>query len=136
MGIKTYKYNFRIVKKRKNFLSDLGVDASGLTAADLGASVGGFTDCLLQHGARRVYALDTAYGILDWRLRQDDRVVVMERTNAMHASLPERVDLVTVDVGWTRMGKILPAAYRMVKDGSQILALLKPQYEADPDELE
>ncbi len=98
--------------------------------ADFGCNIGGFTDCLLQRGAARVYAVDTGYGMLDWKLRQDDRVVVMERTNAMHVDLPEPVDLVVSDVGWTCQRHILPNALRQSKTGGHILSLLKPQYEA------
>jgi len=109
----------------------------GIVAADLGANVGGFTDCLLTRGAKKVYAIDTGYGVLDWSLRNDDRVVVMERTNALHAELPEPVDLVVVDVAWTPQRYILPAAWRMVRDPMwcPIVSLIKPQYEATESEL-
>ncbi len=111
-------------------LDGFGVDPAGMTCADLGSHVGGFVDCLLQRGAARVYAVDTGYGTLDWRLRKDERVVVLERTNAMHVQLPEPVDLVTVDAGWTRQRHILPSAARMLGANGQILSLLKPHYEA------
>ncbi len=78
----------------------------------------------------RVYAVDTGYGMLDWSLRCDERVVVLERTNAMHVRLPEAVDLVTIDVGWTRQSHILPNAVRQAKSGGTVLSLFKPQYEA------
>jgi 23S rRNA (cytidine1920-2'-O)/16S rRNA (cytidine1409-2'-O)-methyltransferase len=99
----------------------------------LGCNVGGFTDCLLQHGARRVYAVDTAYGVLAWTLRKDPRVVVMERTNALHVRLPEPVDIVTIDVGWTRQAKILPVARGLLKPQAAggILTLIKPHYESE-----
>ncbi len=103
----------------------------GIVAADLGANVGGFTDCLLKWGAARVYAVETGYGVLDWGLRQDERVVAMERTNALHVELPEAVDMATIDVAWTRQRMILPAAARMLKPGGCIVSLVKPQYEAD-----
>lgn len=103
----------------------------GIVAVDLGANVGGFTDCLLKRGAARVYAVETGYGVLDWGLRQDERVVVMERTNALHVELPEAVDLATIDVAWTRQRMILPAAARMLRPGGCIVSLVKPQYEAD-----
>lgn len=96
----------------------------------MGASTGGFTDCLLQHGAAKVYAVDTAYGILDWRLRQNSRVVVMERTNVLHLELPEPVGLVTIDVGWTPQRLILPRAFFLVKSSGRIITLIKPHYEA------
>ncbi len=106
----------------------------GCAAADFGCSIGGFTDCLLQEGASRVYAVDTGYGMLDWKLRQDERVVVMERTNAMHVELPEAVDGVTIDVAWTRQRYILPNALEQCEAGGWVLSLFKPQYEA-PEEL-
>jgi 23S rRNA (cytidine1920-2'-O)/16S rRNA (cytidine1409-2'-O)-methyltransferase len=100
------------------------------TCADLGANVGGFTDCLLQHGAAKVYAVDTGYGVLAWTLRKDPRVVVMERHNALHAELPEPVDIVAIDTGWTRQQKILPAARKLLKPAGEILTLIKPHYES------
>jgi 23S rRNA (cytidine1920-2'-O)/16S rRNA (cytidine1409-2'-O)-methyltransferase len=103
-----------------------------LVVLDVGASTGGFVDCLLQNGAARVYAVDTAYGELAWKLRNDPRVVVMERTNVLHLeSLPEQVDLITIDAGWTKLGKVLPVVEHFLKSGGQIIALLKPHYEAD-----
>ncbi len=113
-------------------LKALGLSVDGKVAADLGANVGGFTDCLLQRGVSRVYAVDTAYGVLDWKLRQDPRVVVLERSNALHVVLPESVDLAVVDVGWTRLGLILPRSLAMLGVNGDVVALLKPQYEAEP----
>lgn len=107
------------------------VDPSGLVCADLGSNVGGFTDCLLQSGATKVYAVDTGYGVLAYKLRKDPRIVVMERTNAMHVTLPEPVDLVTIDVAWTPQHHILPNAAKLVKPGGRIVTLIKPHYEAD-----
>ena len=101
-----------------------------MVAADFGCSVGGFTDCLLQEGAVRVYAVDTGYGMLAGKLRQDGRVIVMERTNAMHVELPEPVDVVTIDVAWTRQRHILPNALKQAKPDGGVLSLFKPQYEA------
>ena len=112
-------------------LDTFGIDVTGRTCADFGCNVGGFTDCMLQRGATKVYAVDTGYGALDWKLRKDPRVVVMERTNAMHVVLPERVWLVTIDVAWTRQRHILPAARRAVADDGWVVALVKPHYEAD-----
>jgi 23S rRNA (cytidine1920-2'-O)/16S rRNA (cytidine1409-2'-O)-methyltransferase len=117
-------------------LSAFELSLDGVVAADLGASVGGFTDCLLQRGAGSVYAVDTAYGILDWKLRQDSRVHVVERTNALHVELPEPVATVVADVGWTPMHLILPSAIRLLRPGGVVVALLKPQYEAAADELD
>lgn len=111
-------------------LDHFGIDVSGLVCADLGSHVGGFVDCLLQRGAAKVYSVDTCYGTLAWKLRRDPRVVVLERSNAMHVSLPEPVDLVTVDVGWTRQAKVLPNVVNLLRPGGNVLTLIKPQYEA------
>ncbi len=117
-------------------LDRFGVDPAGLVCADLGSHVGGFVDCLLRRGAARVYSVDTAYGTLAWKLRRDPRVVVMERTNALHVSLPEPVALVTIDVGWTPQAKILPRAAALLAAGGRVVTLLKPHYEAPPSLLE
>lgn len=114
-------------------LDRFAVDVSGLVVADLGASTGGFTDCLLQHGAIRVYAIDVGYGQLDWSLRQNERVVVMERVNARYLTsddLPERVDLVTIDVSFISLRLVLPGALHVLKPTGHIIALVKPQFEA------
>ena len=112
-------------------LDAFSIAVAGAAAADVGASTGGFTDCLLQRGAARVYAIDVGYGQLDWRLRQDSRVVVMERTNARYLeSLPELLDLVVVDVSFISLKLILPAARGWLKPGGEIVALIKPQFEA------
>lgn len=113
------------------FVLDLWhIDVKDLICADLGCSTGGFTDCLLQHGAAKVYAVDTAYGILDYKLRLNPKVVVMERTNALHVKLPELVDFISIDVGWTPQRLILPVAKTLLKPGGQIVSLIKPHYEA------
>lgn len=114
------------------------LDVAGLTCADLGCSTGGFVSCLLHHGAGRVYAVDTAYGELAWSLRNDLRVVVCERTNALHAEPPAEVadhgvDLVSIDLGWTRQDKALAAALRWLGPGGRILTLVKPHYERPRD---
>jgi len=121
----------RAGQKLDHALAAFGIDVAGLTCADLGCSTGGFTDALLQRGAARVYSVDTGYGVLDWKLRKDPRVIVMERTNAMHVELPEKVDLVSIDVAWTRQKHILPAAIRILKPGGIVIPLIKPHYEAD-----
>jgi 23S rRNA (cytidine1920-2'-O)/16S rRNA (cytidine1409-2'-O)-methyltransferase len=121
--------------KLEHALGIFSVEAAGRICADLGCNVGGFVDCLLSHGAMRVYAIDTGYGMLAWKLRKDPRVVVMERTNAMHAELPEQADLVTVDVAWTRQRHILPAAARMLSPGGRVITLIKPHYETQADRL-
>lgn len=117
-------------------LDHFGIDPAELVCCDLGSNVGGFCDCLLARSAARVHAVDTSYGTLAWKVRTDARVVVHERTNALHLELPEAIDLVTVDVGWTRQRLILPAARRLLREGGAILSLVKVQYEADPQELE
>lgn len=129
------RYVGRGGEKLEAALDAFGIDVAGKTAADLGANVGGFTDCLLQRGAARVYAVETGYGVLEWKLRNDARVVPMERTNALHVELPEKVGLVTVDVGWTPMHRILPKALALLTIGGSVCALLKPQYEAERTEL-
>lgn len=122
--------------KLAHALDHFGLTCTGLLCADLGSNVGGFVDCLLQRGAARVYSVDTSYGTFAWKLRRDARVVVLERTNAMHVELPEPVDLVTIDVGWTRQAKILPHAKTLLKPTGRIVTLIKPQYEASEEQLE
>jgi 23S rRNA (cytidine1920-2'-O)/16S rRNA (cytidine1409-2'-O)-methyltransferase len=103
-----------------------------LVCIDVGASTGGFTDCLLQRGARRVYALDVGYGQLDYRLRTDERVVVMERFNARHlapADVPEACDLATFDVSFISLGKVVPAVASVIRPGGRLVTLIKPQFE-------
>lgn len=119
--------------KLDHALATFGIDVTGKVCADLGSNAGGFVDCLLQRGAAKVYAIDTGYGALEWKLRKDPRVVVMERTNAMHVLLPEPVGVVTIDVAWTRQRNILPSARKMVRDDGAVISLIKPHYEADAD---
>ncbi len=112
------------------------IDVQGRVCADIGASTGGFTDCLLQAGAQRVYAIDVGYGQLDPRLRSDPRVVVMERTNARYLErLPEPVSLVTIDVSFISLTHILPVAARLLEPGGWCVALIKPQFEAGRQEV-
>jgi 23S rRNA (cytidine1920-2'-O)/16S rRNA (cytidine1409-2'-O)-methyltransferase len=112
-------------------LDAFALDVRGLTVADVGASTGGFTDCLLQRGAARVYAVDVGYGQLAWTLRQDPRVVVLERTNIRYLeALPEPCDLATVDVSFISLRLVLPAVRRLLKPSGQVIALVKPQFEA------
>ena len=130
------KYVSRGGLKLEHALQHFGLDARGLTAVDLGASTGGFTDCLLQHGAARVYAVDVGTNQLAWKLRQDARVVVMEQTNARHLTpglMPEGfvpADLVVVDCSFISLQKILPAAIALLRSAGRIAALVKPQFEA------
>ncbi|MCD6344873.1 MAG: TlyA family RNA methyltransferase, partial [Anaerolineae bacterium] len=107
------------------------VEVTGKVTADIGASTGGFTDCLLQHGAAKVYAIDVGYGQLAWKLRQDVRVVVMERTNARHlAALPEPVSLLVSDVSFISLRIIYAAAVHWLQPGGDVVSLIKPQFEA------
>ena len=118
--------------KLEGALDDFGLDVTELVAVDIGASTGGFTDCLLQRGAARVYAVDVGHGQLADKLRRDPRVVVMERTNARHltaAALPERPALVVVDASFIGLDKLLPAIAELLPDGGRLLALVKPQFE-------
>ena len=116
-------------------IDHFALDVRGMICADLGAHVGGFTDCLLQRNAERVYAVDTSYGTFAWKLRRDPRVVTLERTNALHVALPEPVSLVVIDVGWTPQAKILPIAARLLVPGGRVITLIKPHYEAERHEL-
>ena len=107
------------------------LDVSSKVVADVGASTGGFTDCLLKRGASRVYAIDVGYGQLDYRLRQDSRVIVVERVNARYPIiLPEKVDLATIDVSFISVEKVIPSVVQLLKDGGYLLVLIKPQFEA------
>lgn len=120
-------------EKLEAALTAFSIQVSGRVCADLGASTGGFTDCLLQHGAARVYAIDVGKGLLDWKLRQDRRVVVMEETNARYLErLPETVSLVTIDVSFISLKMILPVVKKWFSpvEKGEIIALIKPQFEA------
>ena len=117
--------------KLAHALDEFKLDVAGIVAADIGASTGGFTDCLLQRGARRVYAIDVGYGQLDYRLRTDQRVVVMEKVNARYPfELAEVVDLATVDVSFIAVEKVIPNIARWLKEQGQLIVLIKPQFEA------
>ncbi len=126
--------------KLERALSHFQLDVAGQTAIDLGASTGGFTDCLLQRGAAKVYAVDVGKGQLAWKLRRDKRVVVMEKTNARQLA-PEKfpppfapVDLVVIDCSFISLRKILPAAVALLRRSGKIVALIKPQFEAGKQE--
>lgn len=119
----------RAGEKLEFALKSFNFDVNGLICADFGSSTGGFADCLLQHGAKKVYAVETGYGLLDWKLRNDLRVVVMEKTNAVYVELPEKVDLITIDTGWTKQAVILPSAYKNLKDGGRVISLVKLSFE-------
>ncbi len=122
--------------KLEHALSRLQVDVMGKIVADVGASTGGFTDCVLQQGAQKVYAIDVGYGQLAWRLRQDPRVVVLERTNIRYLdSLPDPVDLATVDVAFISLKLVLPPVMDLLQPKGEILALVKPQFEAGREQV-
>ncbi|HEU0008247.1 MAG TPA: TlyA family RNA methyltransferase [Verrucomicrobiae bacterium] len=130
------RYVSRGGQKLEHALNYFALDVRGVTAIDLGASTGGFTDCLLQHGARRVFAVDVGQGQLAWKLRKDPRVVVMEKTNARDltaARFPEPfepVDLVVIDCSFISLRKVLPPAVALLRPAGNIAALIKPQFEA------
>lgn len=116
--------------KLEQALEAFEVSPEGWICADIGASTGGFTDCLLQHGAAKVYAIDVGYGQLAWQLRQDPRVVVIERVNIRHLdALPEPVQLAVVDVSFIGLGLVLPRIASLLGPGGQVVALIKPQFE-------
>jgi 23S rRNA (cytidine1920-2'-O)/16S rRNA (cytidine1409-2'-O)-methyltransferase len=122
--------------KLSNALDDLGVEAIGRDCLDVGASTGGFTDCLLQRGAARVIAVDVGHGELDWGLRNDPRVTVLERLNARelsHDDLPFAPSLATIDVSFISLTKVLPAVAAVLDPGGEVLAMVKPQFELGPD---
>ena len=122
--------------KLQQALEQFELDVQNLTILDVGSSTGGFVDCLLQNGATKVYSVDTAYGELAWKLRNDRRVIVMERTNILHLDeLPEKVDVITIDASWTKLELILPAVNKFLKENGYIIALLKPHYEAGKEML-
>ncbi len=119
--------------KLEKALRDFGVKPDGYVCSDSGASTGGFTDCLLQQGAKKVFAIDVGYGQLDWKIRSDDRVVVMERTNIRYVTpedLGEPLDLSVVDVSFISLSIVLPAIKNLLKSTGQVLCLIKPQFEA------
>jgi 23S rRNA (cytidine1920-2'-O)/16S rRNA (cytidine1409-2'-O)-methyltransferase len=134
-GEGTRQFVSRAGLKLDHALKAFNIDVVGKTCADLGSNTGGFVDCLLQRGAAKVYAIDTGYGALEWKLRRDTRVVVMERTNAIHVTLPEPVQIVTIDVAWTRQRIILPAARRLLAPDGDVITLIKPHYESQASEL-
>ena len=119
--------------KLEKALQIFPISVEGKVVADVGASTGGFTDCALQNGAAKVYALDVGYGQLAWKLRSDERVINMERTNVRYLEakdLPEQVDAVTIDVAFISLDKILPAVHKILKPTGFVVALIKPQFEA------
>jgi 23S rRNA (cytidine1920-2'-O)/16S rRNA (cytidine1409-2'-O)-methyltransferase len=129
------KYASRAGEKLDHAFITFHINIAEKTCADFGASTGGFVDCQLQFGAKKVYAVETGYGLLDWKLRNDPRVVVMERTNAMHVALPEKVDFISMDTSWTRIENTIENALANLKQDGEIIVLIKPHYEASPRQL-
>ena len=125
--------------KLKTAIDEFGLKVDGFTCLDVGASTGGFTDCLLQHGAKKVYAVDVGKGQLDWKLRNDERVISIEGFNARYLTekeVPEKVDLVVIDVSFISLEKILPVVKQFLKPGAKVVALIKPQFELTKREVD
>jgi len=126
--------------KLDHALTEFNIDPKNKTALDIGASTGGFTDCLLQHGAQKVFAVDVGYGQLDWKLQSDDRVIVLDRKNARELKADdlngEAVDLIVIDVSFISLKLILPPAMGLLKENGHCIALVKPQFEVGKDEVE
>ena len=134
----TRKYVGRGALKLEAALEHFNIDVGGKTALDIGASTGGFTDCMLQRGAQKVYAVDVGHGQLDWKLRNDPRVVVLEKINARSLSdehIPEPVDVCVIDVSFISLTLILPNAFDLITSTGVILALIKPQFELQRSEV-
>jgi 23S rRNA (cytidine1920-2'-O)/16S rRNA (cytidine1409-2'-O)-methyltransferase len=124
--------------KLQKALDEFGLDVSGLAVLDVGASTGGFTDCLLQRGARTVFAVDVGYGQLAWQLRTDDRVVSLEKTNIRHLTpdrLPEIPDMAVIDASFISLDKVLPTTIGLIRENGTIVALIKPQFEVGRGEV-
>lgn len=128
--------------KLEKALQEFKINVQGKIAIDVGASTGGFTDCLLQHGAIKVYAVDVAYGQFDWKLRNDPRVKVVERTNARYLTLDDLglgtsdIGLCVIDVSFISLSKIFPAVYNLLADKAEVIVLIKPQFEARREQVE
>lgn len=129
----TLKYVSRGGLKLEKAMNDFPIDLNGKICMDIGASTGGFTDCMLQNGASKVYSVDVGYGQLAWKLRSDDRVVNLERTNFRYVTreqVPEEIEFASVDVSFISLKLILPVMYTLLKDGAHAVCLIKPQFEA------
>lgn len=133
----TLRYVSRGGLKLEKAIDAFDLTLSGKSCCDFGASTGGFTDCMLQNGARRVYAFDVGYGQLAWTLRQDERVTNFERTNVRHLTGDEipAVDFVSIDVSFISLSLVLPAAFLVLADGGEVVCLIKPQFEAGRDKV-
>ena len=128
--------------KLEHALKEFQVEVEGKVALDVGASTGGFTDCLLKHGAAKVYTVDVGYGLLEWKLRKDPRVKVVERTNVRYLT-PEQLygeapkaDLATIDVSFISLSNVLPSVYELLTKEAEVVALIKPQFEARREQVE
>lgn len=135
----TLPYVSRGGLKLEHAIKHFSIDIKDKVAIDIGASTGGFTDCLLQHGAKRVYAVDVGYGQLAWKLRTDPRVVAIERTNIRYMErekIPEPVDIATVDVSFISLKLVIPKVLEFLKPQGEIVALIKPQFEVGKGEVE
>lgn len=124
--------------KLDHALNEFQVDVTGLVCLDVGASTGGFTDCLLQRGAKKIYAVDVGYGQFFWKLREDPRIVLLEKANFRYLSkdkISEEVDLAVIDVSFISLSKILPKAKQFLKKAGEIIVLVKPQFELSPSEV-
>ena len=129
----TLKYVSRGGLKLERAMKTFPIDLNGCVCMDIGSSTGGFTDCMLQNGAARVYAIDVGHGQLDWKLRNDERVICMEKTNFRYVTdeqIKEPVDFASADVSFISLDKILPAAYPLLKEHAKMVCLIKPQFEA------
>lgn len=134
----TLAYVSRGGLKLEKAMATFPIDLHGAVCADIGASTGGFTDCMLQNGAEKVYAVDVGYGQLAWKLRSDPRVVCLERTNARyltHEQVPDELDFASVDVSFISLKLILPAIAGVLRDGGQVVCLIKPQFEAGKEKV-
>ena len=134
----TLRYVSRGGLKLEKAMSEFPIDLKGCICGDIGASTGGFTDCMLQNGADKVYAVDVGYGQLAWKLREDPRVVCLERTNARyltHEQIPDELDFASIDVSFISLKLILPAVAGVLKNGGQVASLVKPQFEAGKEKV-
>ena len=134
----TLKYVSRGGLKLEKAVESFTLDLNGFICADIGASTGGFTDCMLQNGAKKVYAIDVGYGQLAWKLRTDSRVVNLERTNFRYVTqkeIPDMLDFASVDVSFISLSIIIPALVPLLKEGGQAVCLIKPQFEAGKDKV-
>lgn len=129
------KFVSRAGEKLNYALDNFQIDVENKVCADFGSSTGGFVDCLLRRGAKKVYAIDTGYGELDWNLRNNKRVIVMERSNALHIQLSEKMNFISIDVGWTKQKLIIPVALKNLREDGSIISLIKPHYEAEKNQL-